>query len=302
MWRPAQNLVTSVKLKPRTFIAGTTMSNVSSPDARTAGESASTFDSISISPTLKRKLRTPADTSPPSTRNVPSRVMPVKIFWYGSTSRIYQSRVTRMPCSVDATISSTLMSPPAITIFMGASPVSLGSGNPCPVGATPARAAACRQYAISRTTPRSTRVKRRRAFGIECGARLQRIPRIVKDVDVLAEEFLADAVVEEAAPIADRGAAEIHEHLPHEIEHRRRLQNHRVPPRRQLARMVRRCRLARCRARQRQRVQRAPVAGAGLGPAGTVPRHGGDGEARHGLAVTRRHAMRIVQRRAALAR
>src|ERR1035438_8529804 len=117
MWRPAQNLVTSVKLKPRTFIAGTTISNVSSPDARTSGDSASTFESISVNPTLKRKFRTPADTSPPSTRKVPSRVIPVKIFWYGSTSRMYQSRVTRMPRSVDATISSTEVSPPGITIF-----------------------------------------------------------------------------------------------------------------------------------------------------------------------------------------
>jgi hypothetical protein len=45
-----QNRVTSVKLKSRTFMAGTTMSKVSSPEARTAGDIASTFDSIAIKP------------------------------------------------------------------------------------------------------------------------------------------------------------------------------------------------------------------------------------------------------------
>ena len=48
--------------------------------ARTLVDSASTFESISISPTLNRKLRTPEETLPCSTRNVPSRVIPVKIF------------------------------------------------------------------------------------------------------------------------------------------------------------------------------------------------------------------------------
>jgi hypothetical protein len=43
-----QNLVTSVKLKSRTFIAGTTMSNDSSPQARTGTLIVSTFDSIAI--------------------------------------------------------------------------------------------------------------------------------------------------------------------------------------------------------------------------------------------------------------
>ena len=64
-----QNRVTSVKLNPCTLIAGTTMSNVSSPDARTAGDSASTFDGIWIAPNLEiadvaarlpvHRLRTP---------------------------------------------------------------------------------------------------------------------------------------------------------------------------------------------------------------------------------------------------
>ena len=41
-----QNFVTSVKLKSRTFIGGTTMSNDSSPLARTGVPMASTFESI----------------------------------------------------------------------------------------------------------------------------------------------------------------------------------------------------------------------------------------------------------------
>ena len=43
----AQNFVTSLKWKLLTFIAGTTISKDSSPAARTAGPSISTFDSIS---------------------------------------------------------------------------------------------------------------------------------------------------------------------------------------------------------------------------------------------------------------
>ncbi len=54
--------------------------------------------------------------------------------------------------------------------------------------------------------------------------------------------------------------------------------------------------------RQRQRVQIAVVAGAGLGPSGTVAGHGGDGEARHGLAIPGRDAARIQQRESGIAR
>ena len=60
---------------------------------------------------------------------------------------MYQSLVTRMPRSVDATISATLLSPPAITRFIGASPISVGIGKPWPVGAAPLIAAAWRPYA-----------------------------------------------------------------------------------------------------------------------------------------------------------
>ena len=43
---PLQNFVTSVKLNSRTFIAGTTMSNDSSPLARTGAPISSTFESM----------------------------------------------------------------------------------------------------------------------------------------------------------------------------------------------------------------------------------------------------------------
>lgn len=62
-----QNFVTSVKLNSRIFIAGTTMSNDSSPEARMGTLIASTFDSIEIRLSLKRKLRTPYRTRPFST-------------------------------------------------------------------------------------------------------------------------------------------------------------------------------------------------------------------------------------------
>src|SRR5579863_100335 len=129
-----QNFVTSLKWKLLIFMAGTTISNDSSPAERTAGPSISTFASASITLWLKRKLRMPPDTRPFSMRNVPSRVMPVRTFSYGSTSRMYQRRVTRIPRSVERIISSTDLSPPEKTRFMGASPNSFGRVKPWPVG------------------------------------------------------------------------------------------------------------------------------------------------------------------------
>lgn len=54
-----QNRVTSVKWKLVTFIAGTTMSKASSPEARTEGDNASTLFSRSMIPWLKRKFFRP---------------------------------------------------------------------------------------------------------------------------------------------------------------------------------------------------------------------------------------------------
>src|ERR1700721_1311796 len=130
-----QNFVTSVKLNSFTCIAGTTMSNDSSPLARTGTLIAATFDSMAIKLWLKRKLRRPHCTLPFSIRNVPSRVIPVTIFSYGSTSRIYHRRVTSTPRSVDEIISliSCGLSGALKTMFIGISPTSFGKGNPCPV-------------------------------------------------------------------------------------------------------------------------------------------------------------------------
>lgn len=63
----SQNFVTSVKLNPATFIAGATMSNDSSPLARTGTPISSTFDSMCSRLSLNRKFRTPKRIFPPST-------------------------------------------------------------------------------------------------------------------------------------------------------------------------------------------------------------------------------------------
>ncbi len=47
-------------------MAGATMSYISSPDAHTGSDSASTFESISVKPWLMLKLRTPAVAHPAS--------------------------------------------------------------------------------------------------------------------------------------------------------------------------------------------------------------------------------------------
>ena len=78
---PDQNPVASVKLKSRTRMAGATMSKDSSPLTRSAGDMASTLLRSSMRLSLKRKFLTPQTMRPPSTRNVPSRVIPVMIFW-----------------------------------------------------------------------------------------------------------------------------------------------------------------------------------------------------------------------------
>jgi hypothetical protein len=71
--------------------------------------------------------------------------MPVITFSYGSTSRMYHKRVTRTPRDVEAIRLSIDAEPPAITMFTGASPASLGSGNPWPVGSALAFAAVARE-------------------------------------------------------------------------------------------------------------------------------------------------------------
>ena len=53
----------------------------------------------------------------------------------------------------------------------------------------------------------------RDAFAVEGRAGLQRVAGVVVDGDVFAEKLFADAVVEEAAAVADGGGAEIAEHL-----------------------------------------------------------------------------------------
>src|SRR6266436_1954357 len=148
-----QNLVTSEKWKSRTFMPGTTISKASSPVARTAGPIISTLRSISKIDWLNRKLRAADDTRPFSIKNSPSRVIPVMTFSYGSTSRMYHSRVTSRPRLVEAIISSREALPPEKTRFIGASPYSFGSMKPWPVGCFFAIFAEAREYTRFRGTP-----------------------------------------------------------------------------------------------------------------------------------------------------
>ncbi len=77
----SQNRVTSVKLKPETFMAGTTMSNASSPEARIGRRKrfhiVQQFDDALIEAEIPQA---PGNAPPFSIRKVPSRVMPVMIF------------------------------------------------------------------------------------------------------------------------------------------------------------------------------------------------------------------------------
>jgi hypothetical protein len=81
-----------------------------SPDSdaltRIARPIASRFLSMTIGLSLKRKFFTGWLILPFSIRNVPSRVRPVYRIVRGSSGRMYQKRVTRMPRSVERTRSS----------------------------------------------------------------------------------------------------------------------------------------------------------------------------------------------------
>src|ERR1700728_5511201 len=69
---------------------------------------------------------------------------------------MYHRRVTRMPRSVVLIISSLVLLPPAKTRFMGASPYSLGSEKPWPVGLAFIFFAVAREYTRFFGTPLST--------------------------------------------------------------------------------------------------------------------------------------------------
>jgi len=78
------------------------------------------------------------------------------------------------------------------------------------------------------------------------------------------------SIVQEAAAIANGGAAEIAEHLAHQVEHGRRFQDDGVASGGQHAPGRRIVTLARGAAGQSSGVELVEVAGAGLGPTGGI--------------------------------
>src|SRR4051812_32073558 len=91
----------------------------SEPVMRMLGDMASMLLSILTGVSLKRKFLMAYLSRPCSIRNVPSRVKPVNRTVCGSTKRMYQKRVTRMPRSVLLIISSIEVLPPSIIRFEG---------------------------------------------------------------------------------------------------------------------------------------------------------------------------------------
>src|SRR5665213_3977080 len=81
---------------------------------RMDGPSISRLFRKKIGDSLKRKFFTGCEIFPFSIRNVPSRVRPVFTSERGSTLRIYQNRVTRMPRSVLLIMSEIEDVPPDI--------------------------------------------------------------------------------------------------------------------------------------------------------------------------------------------
>ena len=157
------------------------------------------------------------------------------IFSYGSTSRMYHSRVTRMPRSVDAIIcvdgclaarDHDVHGRFADFVWHRKTVAGwLGPARWPPAGNTRSRA--------PRRSSTSASSAPRNALTIEWRAGLQRMVRIVVNRDVLAEQLPADAVAQKAAAVADGGGAEVAEHLAHQVQHRGRLQDHCVASGRQ---------------------------------------------------------------------
>ena len=80
---------------------------------------ASRLLSMTIGLSLNRKFFTGWLMRPFSMRNVPSRVSPVYRIVLGSSARMYQKRVTRIPRSVERTRSSIVPWPPDIRMPAG---------------------------------------------------------------------------------------------------------------------------------------------------------------------------------------
>ena len=57
---------------------------------------------------------------------------------------------------------------------------------------------------------------------------------VINNADVLSKKLLPHPVIQAGAFVLDGGRGEVVKKEPHQIEYRRRLQNHRVAPRRQL--------------------------------------------------------------------
>ena len=110
-----------VKEKSRTLSAGASTGlpapNRSEPVILSDGDIASMLLRTLTGVSLKRKFLIADLSRPCSIRKVPSRVRPVSKTDCGSTRRMYQKRVTRMPRSVLLIISSMDVFPPSIIML-----------------------------------------------------------------------------------------------------------------------------------------------------------------------------------------
>ena len=82
-----------------------------------------------------------------------------------------------------------------------------------------------------------------KSFAIPWGTHLQRMVHVIPQSDILAENFLAHALVQARTLIENRRSRKIVENRPDKIERRGRLQNCRVVARLQFARLARASRL-----------------------------------------------------------
>ena len=123
------------------------------------------------------------------------------------------------------------------------------------------------------------------ALAVEGGAGLERMAGVIMNRDVFAEERSADAAGEKAALVAHGGGAEVGEDLAHQVEDGRGFEDDRIAAGGKLARLSGKRRLARGAASHSDGVEGVAIGRGGLGPAGAVGGHGGDGELRRGVAV-----------------
>ena len=133
-------------------------------------------------------------------------------------------------------------------------------------------------------------------FSVKRRTLLQGMKNVINNADVLSKKLLPHPVIQAGAFVLDGGRGEVVKKEPHQIEYRRRLQNHRVAPRRQLLGFDREMRLLAGALGELLRMKFPHVCGIRFGPACCRVFLHGYRKLGMRFAVSREQALRIAHR------